>query len=300
MSYPKLLTKTMKQFGYFSPMTLDEAISILKKLEGKAEILAGGTDLLPQMKLRTITPEYVISIKDLKDLDYIREEDNCLKIGALTTISTIGESQLVKRKCFSIYEATKTFGTPQVRNMATVGGNLCRSSPSADMVPPLMTFDAKVTLNGPKGERKVSLEDFFTGPGENLLQGRILTEITVVVPEQKYGTAYGKITRSSSDLAKVNCAVKIILSGSRCDDIRIVLGAVASTPLRARQAELSVRGKEISEEVIEIGAQKAIGEIAPITDVRSTAEYRARVSQVLVGRLIRLAIERAKYKIIKE
>jgi carbon-monoxide dehydrogenase medium subunit len=300
MSYPQYLTKTIKEFQYFAPKTLDEAVSILKKLDGKVKILAGGTDLLPQMKLRMVTPKYVISIGSLEELDYIREEENSLKIGALTTISTIGESAFVKRKCFSVYEATKTFGTPQVRNMATVGGNICRSSPSADMVPPLMTFDAMVKLVGPKGERKVVLEDFFTGSGENLLQGDILTEIVLAMPENRCGTAYQKITRNSADLAKVNCAVRITVSGGKCDDIRIVLGAVANTPIRARQAELAIRGKEISDEVIEIAAQKAVGEIAPITDVRSTAEYRTRVSRVLVRRLTKLAIERAKYNTVKE
>ena len=294
MSYPQQVTKTIKEFKYFSPKTLDEAISILKKLDGKVKILAGGTDLLPQMKLRMITPEYVVSIRNLEGLDYIREEENSLKIGALTTISTIRESAFVKRKCLSVYEATKTFGTPQVRNMATVGGNICRSSPSADMVPPLMTFDATVKLVGPKGERKVVLEDFFTGPGGNVLDGEILTEIVLAMPENRCGTAYEKITRNSADLAKVNCAVRITVSGGKCDDIRIVVGAVAGTLIRARQAELAIRGKEISEEVIEIAAQKAIGEIAPITDVRSTTEYRTQVSRVLLRRLIRQAAERAK------
>jgi len=292
MSYPQQVTKAMKEFKYFSPKTVDETISILKQLNGKVEILAGGTDLLPQMKLRKITPEYVLSIRNMTGLDYIREEDSSLKIGALTTISRIKESDLIKRMYLSVHEAAKAFGTPQIRNMATVGGNICRSSPSADMVPPLMTFDAEVKLAGPKGEGVVLVEDFFAGAGENILDGGILTEIVLPMHEKRWGTAYEKIARTSADMAKVNCAVRITVSGGRCDDIRIVLGAVANTPIRARKAEQAIRGKEINDELIERAAQEVVGDIAPITDVRSTIEYRRQVSIVLVARLVRLAIDR--------
>ncbi len=290
MSYPDKITKTMKEFRYFSPKTVSEAVSILERFD--AEVLAGGTDLLPMMKQREVTPEYVVNIKNIPELAYIREDDEGLKIGALTTIFTIKESNLIKQKYVSVYEATKNFAHPQIRDMATVGGNICRSSPSADMVPPLMAFDAEVKLVGPKGSRKVLLENFFTGPGENVLERELLTEIVVPKKAGSYGTAFGKMRRNSGDLAKVNCAVKIIVSDRTCEDIRIVLGAVAAKPIRARNAEQAIKAKTIGGDVIEAAAQKVAEDIAPITDVRSTSVYRTEVSKVLVRRLIKLAVER--------
>lgn len=288
------MTKRLKEFTYLSPKTAEEAASALKEHSGKVQVLAGGTALLPSMKRRTITPEYVVNIKNILGLDYVREEGNALKIGALTTISTIKESELIKRKCSSLYEAAKAFGTPLVRNMATIGGNICRSSPAGDMIPPLLTFDAEVKVAGPKGERKILLEDFFTGPGKNVLKDEILTEIVIPLPKGTPGTAFVKVTRNTSDLSKLSCAVNIAVRNGRCDDIRIALGSVADKPVRARKVEQAIKGKEIKAEVVEEAAGKVIGDIRPITDVRSTAEYRVQVCQVLVKRVIYQASDRAK------
>ena len=292
MSYPDKITKSMQKFRYFSPKTVSEAVLTLSQLDGTAKVLAGGTDLLPMMKQRAITPGSIVNIKNITELAYIREDADGLKIGAMTTIADIKESDLIKQKCVSLYEAARKFGTPVVRNMATMGGNICRSSPSADTVPPLMVFDAEVKLVGPKGERGLLLEDFFTGPGENVLKQELLTEIIIPKKEDRYGTAFEKVGRSSADLAKLNCAVRITVSGGRCDDIRIALGAVADKPIRAKKAEQAIKGKTISDEATEAAAQKVTGDIAAITDVRSTAVYRTDVSKVLVRRLIKLAVER--------
>lgn len=291
MSYPDKISKTMKEFRYFSPDTVSEAVSILQQFD--AEVLAGGTDLLPMMKQREVTVEYVVNIKKIPELAYIREDDDGLKIGALTTIFSIKESDVIRQKYISVYEAAKNFAYLQIRNMATVGGNICRSSPSADMVPPLMAFDAEVKLIGPKGSRNVLLENFFTGPRENILERELLTEIVVPRKDGRYGTAFGKMRRNSGDLAKLNCAVKIIVRGRTCEDIRIVLGAVAPKPIRARSAEQGMKAKIIDDDTIEAAAQKVAEDIAPITDVRSTSGYRTEVSKVLVRRLIKLAVERA-------
>ena len=289
-----VITKRLKEFQYFSPTTVVEAVSILQGYASKTKMLAGGTDLLSLMKLRVITPEYIVNLKEIAGLDYIRKEGNELRIGALTTIATILTSDLIKQHCFSLHEAAAVFATPQIRNMATIGGNICRSSPSADMLPPLMVFGAELKLAGAKGERRVFLEDFFTGAGQNVLDREILTEIVVPMPDGQCGTAFAKLTRNSVDLAKVNCAVKITVNGGRCVDSIIALGAVADRPIRARRVEMCIKGQETTDEVIEESAQKVIEDITPITDVRSTAEYRARVSQVLVKRTIKQAIERAK------
>lgn len=292
MSYPDKIARTIKEFRYFSPKTVSEAVSILSELDGKAKVLAGGTDLLPVMKQRLATPDSVVNIKNIPGLAYIREDAEGLKIGAMTTIADIKESDLVKRKCLSLHEAATKFGTPLVRNMATIGGNICRSAPSADMVPPLLVFSAEVKLVGAKGERKVLLEDFFTGPGKNVLKQELLTEVIIPKERGKYGSAFEKIKRGSADLAKLNCAVKITVSCGVCDDIRIALGVVADRPIRAKKAEQAIRGKSISDNVIEGAAQKVTEDISPRTSARSSAWYRTEVSKVLVRRLIKLATER--------
>ncbi len=294
MSPLHIVTKRLKEFKYVSPTTVTEAVSILKDYEGRAKVLAGGTDLLPMLKLRSVIAECIVSLKKIDGLDYIRQEGNELKIGALTTMSAILASDLIRQKCVSLYEAARVFATPLVKNMATIGGNICRSSPSADTIPPLMSFGAELRLVGVKGERKILLEDFFTGVGENVLDDEVLTEIVVPLPKEQYGAAFTKLTRNSVDLAKVNCAVKVIISNGKCKDIRIVLGAVADRPVRVNKTEQCIKGKEIKDEFIEEAAQKIIEDIAPITDARSTAEYRAQVSQILIKRTIKQAIARVK------
>ena len=168
-------------------------------------------------------------------LDYIREEGAEIKVGALTKISAILASGLIKRNCWPLYEVAKSFATPQVRNITIIGGNSCRSSPSADMVPPLLTFDAEVKLIGANGESEVVLEDFFTGPGENILDSEILTEIIILLRGERYGTTFMKLSRNSADLTKGNGVVKIVVSDSRCDDIRIALGVLADRPIRTKR-----------------------------------------------------------------
>lgn len=294
MSYPERITRTIPAFRYIAPETMAEAINTLKQAEGKGKVLAGGTDLLPLMKHRVISPESVVSLKKVPDLAYVREDNGSIRIGALTRISTIEKSNLIKEKCLSLYEATRKFASVPVKNMATIGGNICRSSPSADMVPPLLAFDAILKVVGPEGEREILLNDFFTGPGTNVLQQEILTEVVIPLKEKKYGTAFAKVTRNSADLAKVNCAVWIAIDNGTYTQARIALGAVAPTPIRARNAENTINGRKVGEETITLAEQKIIDDIAPVTDVRSTREYRAEVAKVLVTRLLRTATERVR------
>ncbi len=293
MKFPREMTRTLKEFGYFDPQKIDDAISILEELDKKVAILAGGTDLLNEMKLRQIMPEFVLNIKNIKELGYIRQNRG-LAIGALTTITAIRESDAIKKEYTSLYDAAEWFGTPPIRNMATVGGNVCRSSPSSDMVVPLMALDATLKLVGPKGERAVPIEEFALAPGENILEREILTEIIVPQQEEPFGTAFIKLKRSSADLAKVSCAVRIVMKDDKCKDIRIVLGAVAERIFRARKAEEIIKGGKVTNPTIEESAKAASQEAQPITDVRSTAEYRKQMIEVLVRRLIHLSVERAK------
>jgi len=294
MNSSQAITRRLKEFEYYSPSTVEEALSILGEHNGKAVLFAGGTDLLSMMKTRKITPSALVSLKKIEGLNYIREEGGTMKIGALTGITTIGESDSIRGEFFSLYETTRGFATPQIRNMATIGGNICRSSPCANTPPPLITFGAQVKLVGEKGERTVLLEEFFAGAGENVLDREVLVEIIVPLATGPCGTAFMELTRNSSDVSKVTCAVRVAVCDGKCSDIKIVLGSVADRIVRARKAEETVSGRKLDERVIEEAAENVVHDISPITDVRSEADYRMHVSKVLVKRAIKRAIERIK------
>lgn len=285
--------KTIRDFDYLAPRTVSEAVLLLSKYGEEARFIAGGTDLVPLMKDRVITPKHVIDIKRLSSLDFIKWDDKeGLRIGTLTTIASILKSDVVREKYFSLHEAAESFATTQVRNMATIGGNICRSSPSADTVPSLLSFAAEVKLAGVDGERTVPLEEFFTGPAQNVLDNEILTEIKLPPQKRPCGSAFKKVTRTSEDLAKVNCAVRVVVSEGKCEDIRIALGGVAPTPVRAKKVEQALKGTKINAASIDQAAQKVTEDIAPITDCRSNVGYRVYISQVLIKRLTKEALKR--------
>jgi carbon-monoxide dehydrogenase medium subunit len=244
------------------------------------------------MKQRELVPESVVNIKNIPELAYIREDREGLKIGALTTISMLVESDIIKKKYLALHEAAAGFGTWEVRNMATLGGNICQSLPSGDTFPPLLAFGAEVKLVGPKGERRVPIEKFCTGPGTNVLDRELLVEVILPKQKGKYGSAYDKKKRSSVDLAKASCAINIAVKDGKCEDIKVAMGALADKPIRARTVEEALKSKALSDEIIEAAAQKVTKDISPRTSVRSTAWYRSEVSKVLVRRLIKLAAER--------
>ncbi len=288
----------LPKFDYLEPKTIDEACSLLAKYKDKARVIAGGTDLLVSMKTRDITPQYIVNIKAIPDLDGISySQKEGLKLGALTTLRDIERSPVIRERFPILADAAHQTGTPHIRNVGTVGGNLCNAAPSADTAPPLIGLGAKVKIRGVQGERTVALEDFFLGPGESVLQpGEILTEI--LVPNQPPHTrgAYLKLpTRTIMDIAVVGVAVVITLGakGTNVIDAGIVLGAVAPTPIRARKAEAIIMGKTIQDELIDRAAQAAAEEAKPISDVRGSADYRKEMVRVLVNRAIRQVVNLA-------
>lgn len=291
-----IMTKSIEEFRYFSPATLEEALTFLHKNGEDINILAGGTDLLLDLKFRTKAPKFIMDITKIPEMGSIRRTSGGgLRIGSLTTMTQIRESEIIKQEYQSLHESTTdAFHSWQIKNMATIGGNICRSSPSADTVPPLLTYEAEVNLFGPKGERKVPLEDFMIGPGQNILEQEILTAIIIPPQKEPYGTAFHSLKRTSVDLCKVNCAVKIMIVNNNFDEVKIALGSVAPTAVRAKKVEKALRGNVVSEKTIEEAAQKVTEDISPITDGRSTAEYRREVSKVIVKRLIQQAVERAR------
>ena len=282
------------RFEYLEPESVEEAVSLLSKYGSKARIIAGGTDLVVQMRDGDIKPEYVIDIGRIPGLDYISFNDGQgLLIGALTSIRTLEMSAELQRKYPLIAYAASQLGSVVIRNVGTIGGNLCNAAPSAETAPALIGLSAMAKIVGPGGERVVALDDFFTGPGNTVLQGgELLIEIQVppVSPNTK-GVYLKHSVRSTIDLAIVGVAAIVTLesAGGVCRDIKIVLGAVAPTPMRARKAEGILKGKKIDEALVNQAAKVASDEARPISDVRASAEYRKEMVEVLTRRAIREA-----------
>ncbi|MCP4165399.1 MAG: xanthine dehydrogenase family protein subunit M [Chloroflexi bacterium] len=287
----------MKSFEYFEPSTLEEAVYLLERYNGRASVLAGGTDLLVEMKEGLRTPAYVINIKHIAGMDYLSyDEEEGLRIGSLVTIRAVETSQIVQKKYAGLAQAASDLGSIQIRNRATVAGNICRASPSADTLPSLIADQATIRVFGSRGERNILLEKFFAGPGQTVLtQDEVLTEIIVPAPPPRTGKVYFKHgRRKAMELASVGVAVTLTLESDICQDIRIVLGAVAPTPIRALKAEEVLRNNSIDRLDIAAAAQAAMVESRPISDVRSSADYRREMVRVLTSRAIRQALEMAK------
>jgi len=286
--------RRLPRFDYLEPHTLDEALSMLSQYKGKARVMAGGTDILPKLKRREVqAPEYIIALKGIPGLDFIKyDEVGGLRLGPLVTIHAVETSAIIREKFGVLLQAAESMASAQVRNRGTLAGNLCNAVPSADTAPALLTLQASLTLTSPKGERTVKVEDFFTGPNETVLtHEEILREIHVPnLPPNSKGR-YLKLTpRRSMDLAIVGVAAVVVAKDGICNDIRIALGAVAPTPIRARQAEDILRGQKLSDEAIDRAARTAATECRPISDHRAFAEYRCNMVEVLTKQAIQQAL----------
>jgi carbon-monoxide dehydrogenase medium subunit len=287
----------MIRFEYFEPATLAEAVALLGRANGKASVLAGGTDLLVEIREHLRRPASVINIKQIPGmatLDY--DAGRGLRFGALVTSRTIELSPIVQEKYPGLAQAVRELGSIQVRNRATVVGNICRASPSADTLPPLIADGASARIHGPGGDRVVRLEDFFTGPGQTVLRpDELVTEITVPPPPPRTGRTYIKHgRRKAMELATVGVAVSLTLDRDRCREVRIALGAVAPTPIRARRAEAMLQGQTLDARLVADAARAARDEARPIGNVRASAEYRRQMIEVLTRRAVEQAAEMAQ------
>ena len=283
----------MKQFNYHEPQTIDAACALLAELGPEARVLAGGTDLIPKMKQRVIEPKHIVNLKSIPDLDVIRRNgDRGLHIGALTKIADLEASSVIHERFPLLFASAGVIGSKQIRNLATIGGNICNAAPSADMAPGLLVMNAKVMIAGVEGTRTTVLEDFFLGPGNvDLRDGEILQAIYVPYPPLDAKQIYIKHSpRRAMDLAVVSVAVCLILDGKRdtCQDVRIALGAVAPTPVRAHETEVMISGRRRSEIDWRIVSDTIRQEANPISDARGSAEYRSE----MVGTLIVRAFKR--------
>jgi carbon-monoxide dehydrogenase medium subunit len=282
---------------YFVPKTMEEACSLLSSHKVEAAVVAGGTDLIVCMKKGIALPRYVISIGSIAGQDYINyDERKGLRIGGQAPILSLATSPVIRAKYGVLAQAAGELGTPHVRRGATLAGNLCNASPSAETAPALIVLGASLKLVSTERERTVPLEDFFVGPGQTVrAPDEILAEIRVPNLAPRSGGVYLKHTvRKALDLAIVGVAVMVTMEGDSLHDVKIALGAVAPTPLRAKAAEAVLKGKKATDSLLQQAGQVAADVSRPIDDIRSSAEYRRKMVKVLTIRAIQQAIGQVK------
>jgi CO/xanthine dehydrogenase FAD-binding subunit len=291
-------THILHSFQYHAPSSITEAVKLLDYHGTEATILAGGTDLVPKMKQALIKPLHIVNLKHISELTGVQEEAKRIRIGALTRLRDLEHNIIVNEKLPLLHDAVVAIGSVQIRNMATIGGNLCNASPAADSAQALLALGAYANIAGPLGERSVDLEKFFTGPGRTVLgRGELLASITLPYPEKGSIGVFFKLGRTSLDLATVSVSVNAKINNEVIESIRIVMGAVAPTPLRLRNAEQLLIKKKLTVEIIEETGRLVSESIKPITDIRGTAEFRRLASKGLtLEALTRILEDSKRYK----
>jgi aerobic carbon-monoxide dehydrogenase medium subunit len=286
---------TPKKFDYYQPTSLNEAIQLLQDKE-ESKVLAGGQSLLALMKLRLAAPSALVDISKLQDLSYVREEKDHLAIGALTLHDIIEHNQTIKTKFPLLVDAASKIGDQQIRNKGTIGGSACHADPAADMPTALTALDARFVIMAKSGSRVVPATEFFvdlftTAVGHD----EILTEIRIPNLPPKSGSGYIKHSRREGDFAIVGTGVAVTVGdGNVCRDIKIALGAVAATPLRARSAEDYLKGKTLDDKTIAEAAERANEGADPPSDMHGSREYRMEMIKVFTRRTTKLAMSRVK------
>jgi CO/xanthine dehydrogenase FAD-binding subunit len=286
----------LPKFEYFAPNTLEAVLNLLAERGENAHVMAGGTDVMVKMTHGLLKPKAIISLYEIEGMNKIRfDAKEGLTIGATARLAEVASHPDVLNRYPALSEAILTMANCEVRNMGTVAGNLCNAAPSADTAPPLITMGAEVTLASVKGERRLSLDKFFKGPGRTAMEpGEIMTSIHVPPPPPKSGAAYKRISaRCGVDIAAVGVGVMAFFNGESCKEAKIVLGAVAPIPMRATKTEDLMSGQAWTRGLIEQGGEKAAEEAKPISDVRATAEWRKQMVAVLTRRALEEAHERA-------
>ena len=285
----------MKPLEFLEPKTLEEACSLLSKHKEEAKLIAGGQSLRPIMRHQLIAPKYLINLKGLSEMDYIKELSGELKIGAITTHRAVETSSIIGKRFPILVEMERSLGSVQVRNWGTVGGSLTHADPAGDPAPALIAVGASVKVVSTKGERELPLENFLTGYYETALEAdEILTEITVSYLPPNSGGDYLKEVVRAGDIGIANVAAQVTLNGSNeVKDARVVLGAQSVSPFRAKEAEKAAIGKKAGDSFEEAG-EAAAGEANPQSDVLGSAEYKKEQAKVLTRRALSLAVSRAQ------
>jgi len=281
-------------FEYLRPKTIPEAIAMLQQHGDAAKILSGGQSLIPMMKLRLARPGYLIDINRISGLSHIKEEGGYLKIGGLTREAELEVSPVVRSKYPIIVDTAHVIADPQVRNLATVGGNLAHGDPANDHPATMIALGAQVVASGPKGERTIPIENFFVSLFTTTLQpDEILTEIRIPVPPPRSAGAYFKLERKVGDFATAAVAAQVTLDDQgACQKVGIGLTNVGATPIRARKAEDFLRGKKLDEATIKQASHLAADEAEPSADLRGPVEYKKGLVKELAKRALTRARER--------
>ncbi len=287
----------VQPFTYARPSSLQEALEVISQYKGRFRPIVGGTDLVDQMKRGRRTPALVLDVKYIPETTRIEYTPaDGLRLGSAVSCTRTYEHPAVVKNYPAIAEAAHLVGSLQIQNRASIGGNICNAAPSADTAPPMLVYEARAIIAGPRGRREVPLDQFFTGPGQTVLaDDEILVELAVPPPPPNSSSHYLRfIPREEMDIAVAGVASLLTLDRrtQRCTRARIALAAVAPTPLRARDAEAALEGKVVTEELLAQAGELAAKAARPITDVRGSAEYRRELVKVLTRRTLQACLER--------
>jgi carbon-monoxide dehydrogenase medium subunit len=287
----------MGNMEYLVSSDLPEILETLAELKGRAKLIAGGTNVIPDLGAGRIAPELIIHLGALEGLDRIREADGFISLGALTTISVTASSKVIRKGCPILSSAAGLLGSPLTRNRATIAGNLADASPAADLAPPLLALEASIHTERSGGRgRKIPMDRFFVGPNKTLLEAdEVITMIGFPKPKDPATGSHIKLgLRNAMAISVGSIALMLEMDGNRCKKARVGLGAVAPQPIRAYRVEERLEGKEISQALIDACAEVVKEEISPISDIRASADYRSHATSVLLKRAIRDVLKREK------
>ncbi len=287
----------LPKFNYYRVTSLNEALKLINELED-FKVVAGGTDLVMDLKIKRYIPKNIIDISRVKELDYIVDDGDRIRIGALTKLQEIVDSPIIREKAYVLAEAVNQMASWQIRNIATIGGNLCNASPAADTAPPLYVLNAELKLVSVEGERIVPVTKFFHGPRKTeLKKNELLAEIIIPVEKDAGASAIKLGRRNAFTLSIVAVATLVKVSGNKFTDVRVALNSVAPTPVRATSVEKALTGREVSLKAVEEASKLVVNDIKPISDVRASADYRREMSIVLTRDSLLKSLERIGVRI---
>lgn len=286
------------QFDFLQPTSMEELFEILADTRQETSLMAGGTDLVPQMKEGRKSPQRVVSTMKVDELNFVEVQNGILKIGAATKLKNVAAACKEIPAITALYEGVSSVGKLQILNMATIAGNICTASPAADTVPALLTLDSSVVLKSKEEEREVLLKDFLISPGKTAIRANeILYCINVVLPAENVGSEFKKIERVGADIAKINLSVVVKRNGNICESCKVAVGSCGPTTLLIDGVDAVLQDQDITDvegELICRAGLVVAEEITPIDDIRSTAEYRRKVASVVFMDAFKVAWDRAK------
>jgi len=286
----------LPQFEFHEPHTVEEACQLMGQLGDKARPLAGGTDLLVNMKKKITAPENLVSLDRIEELREISTQGDVVRIGSCLKVADAAKASGIKDSFAALAEGASRLGSPLIRNLATVAGNIVSARPAADLPPSLIAYGAELVVRSASGERTLPLEGFFSGPGQTVLKpDEIVVAIVIKKPPENSGSAYIKLgVRETLEISIVNVAVSLTLDNGAIKDARVVLGSVAPTPVRAPSAEKALIGEKPSDALFAKAGEAASSDARPIDDFRGSAEYRRDMVAALARRALAAALSRAK------